>query len=146
MGLQPLAIQQRPELVKLHPHWVNSDVLHNANIDENLRRFFEVLKDRDVVFVGPDNLREVDIEYRVFQSVPIKDCWLKKDLIVASVLRILKDMNGAVVLFCASMAANVMIDEIYKEVGDKHTLIDAGSIFDVHVGNNIRSYHHKMKI
>ena len=45
--------------------------------------------------------------------------------------------------FSASMATNVMIDELYPIVGDKCWMIDFGSIWDPFIGNMIRSHHLK---
>ena len=45
--------------------------------------------------------------------------------------------------FSASMATNVIVDELHSVVGDKCWMIDFGSIWDPFVGNITRSYHHR---
>jgi len=45
----------------------------------------------------------------------------------------------------ASMATNVIVDELYDVIGDRCTMIDFGSIWDPFVGVMSRSYHREYK-
>ena len=45
----------------------------------------------------------------------------------------------------ASMATNVIVDELYDVIGDKCFMIDFGSIWDPFVGKMSRSYHREYK-
>lgn len=151
VGIQPLSMSHyRDEVVEfagdLDIDWVNSDVLHDANIKEQLKRFFDVLHDQQIIMIAPARLQGVPLSYGRFIEVPLKNCWLEKDKIEEKLFEILPQVDYAVLLFCAGMPTNVMIDDMYKYYGDKVTMIDTGSIFDVHCGFNTRSYHKKMKI
>ena len=42
------------------------------------------------------------------------------------------------------MMSNVLIDDLYNEFGNKHILLDMGSVFDPYVNKNTRSYHNKI--
>ena len=150
-GIQPLTMSHyRDEVVEfagdLDIDWVNSDVLHDANIKEQLKRFFNVLNDQPIIMIAPERLQELPFSYGRFIEVPLKNCWLEKERIEKELLKILPRLDYAVLLFCAGMPTNVMIDDLYKYYGKQVTMIDAGSILDVHCGFNTRSYHSKMKI
>ena len=41
-----------------------------------------------------------------------------------------------VVLFCAGMLSNSVIDELFPIVKDKHTLLDFGSVFDIFINDS----------
>jgi len=54
-----------------------------------------------------------------------------------------EEPKSFVILFCASMMSNVLIDELHnlaKQPTIDATLIDIGSVFDMYVGVNSRSY------
>jgi hypothetical protein len=151
MGIQPLTMSHYRDKVvdfagDLDIDWVNSDVLHDANIKEQLKRFFNVLRDQPVIMIAPTRLQDVPFHYGRFVEVPLKNCWLEKSRIEKELFEVLPQVGYAVLLFCASMATNVMIHDLYKYYGTQVTMIDAGSIFDPYCGFNTRRYHEKMKI
>ena len=83
--------------------------------------------------------------YNLFISIPEKDCWLDKDSVVNTIKNYINNWHkkNIIVLFCASMATNAMIDELYNW-NYKHTYLDMGSVFDPYVGVAKRSYHNKI--
>lgn len=124
--------------------WSNADCLHDASQGGDLIKFFKVLKTRTVVLVGPGYLEGFKPK-DFFIQVPDKNCWLEKDRIVEDVKQVLEDSHeDMVVLFVASMPANVMVDELYKIHGDKHTFIDVGSVLDPYAGVVTRGYHNQI--
>ncbi len=151
VGIQPLTMSHyRDKVVEfagdLDIDWVNSDVLHDANIKEQLKRFFNVLHDQPIIMIAPARLQELPLNYGRFVEVSLKNCWLEKTMIEKKLFEILPQIDYAVLLFCAGMPSNVIIDDLYKYYGDKVTMIDTGSIFDPYCHFNTRSYHKKMKL
>ncbi len=146
MGLQPLAVQQRPFLIELHPNWVNSDVLHNASIDEGLNTFYDAIKGKEIRLIAPEYLADIDLYFHWEEHilVPDVDCWMGYDRLLAVLKTMALDSNQ-IFLFCASMMTNVLIDDLYK-LNRNNTYIDCGSIFDVYVGKQTRTYHKKLCI
>ena len=51
--------------------------------------------------------------------------------------------DDIVFAFSASMATNVIVDEMYDEIGDQCWMIDFGSIWEPFVGKITRSYHRR---
>lgn len=151
VGIQPLTMSHYREQVvelagELDIDWVNSDVLHDANITEHLKRFLDALKDQPVILIAPERLEKVPFKYTHHIQIPLDNCWNAHGDIEDALYDILDDNSYHILLFCASMATNVMIHNLYQDFGKTATMIDAGSIFDVHCGFNTRSYHHKMQL
>lgn len=143
VGIQPLSVQGMPQVVEAYfGHFktlYNADVLHSASIDGLLGKFFNVLKGRYIILVGPAHL--ADLFDCVHVVIPSLNCWLTYQEIKEQINFHLVD--GAVVLFCASMMTEVLISD-FKE--RNCTMIDAGSVFDPYANVKSRSYHHKLKI
>jgi hypothetical protein len=134
--------------------WVASDIFHHASIKGNLQPLLEALDTRNVILVGGEHLKNYNKKYK-FIPVPRKNCWTdyKKTLtriqeyLLQNDADNLEEPKNYVILFCASMMSNVLIDDLHpiaEVVGV--TLIDIGSLFDPFVGVNSRAYHKKLKI
>lgn len=148
LGLQPLAVRIYGKHIEnltkqFELTWINSDVFHNANMDGSISKLWDCLGNKKVLIVGPKHLDSSNISKLFpfeFYQIPSKNCWIEHD-------RILNDLNETikedhVVLFCASMMTNVLVDELHE----KCTLIDFGSVLDPYVGVNSRRYHKKLNI
>ena len=151
MGLQNMAKRlsgpQIDDLLmknKVDIEWSNSDILHHASIKGKLSRLFETLNGKNIVMVGPKHLRQTSklFPYEQFIEVQKKNCWEKykhTNYLVTTAVK--KDADMKVVLFCASMMSNVLVDDMYKNFGNEHFFLDVGSIFEPYLGLSIRSYH-----
>ena len=92
---------------------------------------------RELILVGPKHLdRMFDAG---FIGVPDRNAWLDYKRVRSDLVDRLAAMIKPVVLFCAGMMSNVLIDDLSKE--DGVTLIDCGSVFDPYVGVCSRKYH-----
>ena len=143
IGLQNLAQRQRPEIIDLYTkghnlNWSASDIFHNASIKGRLVHFFNVLRNRRVILVGGKHLKGFrDWE---FIEIPQVNCWLSYEDTLAQLKETITD--DCIVLFCASMMSNVLIDDL----DGRCTLIDTGSVFDPYVGVKSRTYHKTLKV
>jgi len=151
MGMQNLAMTIRGDAINafnadLGIEWIDADCFHKASIKGFFDTFFEAIKDREVIMVAPERLKSLynDMQFRGFVEVPLVDCWHEKD----ATLNMINSMpfKDAVILFCAGMPTNVMIDELYQEHGKECTFLDMGSVFDPYCGYSTRSYHKKLEI
>lgn len=147
MGLQPLTIASQ-RIVDIHKdfpniNWVDADSIHNASIDGRMDQLFDALKDRNVILVGPQHLRQIANWYMIFVK-PV-NCWLHYQTTLEDITSEINRTDKPVVLLCASMMSEVLIDEIHGCFDDA-TCIDIGSAFDPYVGVKSRRYHHKLTI
>jgi hypothetical protein len=153
-ALQPRAIRSmRSELQKfltsndISLTWHNADVFHDSNKRGKLFNLISALRSMDVVMVGPEALRAIKdgvFGYRDFIEIPSKDCYLAKDEIRKSVLKIAGSHNHTVVAFSASMTTKILIYELFPLIGDSCWLIDFGSLWDIYVGIKSRNVYKKL--
>ena len=157
VGLQPLTLASDlwPRIQKDFPdvNWVDADCIHNASIDGRLHKLFKSLRavrkfgtgtHRQVMIVGPPYIATAANVLSIENyQLPTKNCWLEFDKVVAWINKTANRNAYPVVLLCASMMSEVIIDEFrYSEI----TFIDMGSVLDPYVGVKSRRYHHKLNI
>ena len=126
-----------------------ADILHTASIKGQLNLFFAALKTRkEIILVAPDYLRKIKnkIDYKHFVSVPVSNCWTESERIVSEIKVLITEFDNPIVLFVASMPANIMVDTLHKDVGQKVSLLDIGSVLDPYAGKHTRTYHNKIII
>jgi len=121
--------------------WVDADVFHNASINNTLGQFMDELSYRETVFVAPQYL--ASNIHDEFIAVPQLNGWLEHDRILKELKDVLDYCDNAVVVFCAGMMSNVLIDEMFH-FDPTHTYIDLGSALDPYAGVEKRSYHHQI--
>ena len=63
--------------------------------------------------------------------------------IIEDILNITNKKKDILFAFSASMATNVIVDELYPTIGQDCWMIDFGSIWEPYVGKFTRSYHHR---
>jgi hypothetical protein len=124
--------------------WVDGDVFLQRSAEGTLFPFIEILRERNVLYVGPSHLRSISpwvFPVVEFIEVPDKDCYLTKIDTEAKIIKSVSNHQIDIILFSASMATNVMIDDLYESVGMSCTMIDVGSLFDIYAGRKSRSTH-----
>jgi hypothetical protein len=147
VGIQPLMVQQGTwnKLISQREGYpkniYDADALHSASIDGKLSQFFDSLKDRHTILVGPGHLMKMNFTDHVL--IPNLNCWKDYDNILFRLDRALSVALNPVVLLCASMMSEVLIDDFSEE---DITMIDCGSVFDPLTGKLSRRYHHKLNL
>jgi hypothetical protein len=124
--------------------WVNSDIFHHASIKGYLKPFIDVVKGKNIIFVGPEYLESLSLFSFFPYYVPEKNAWLEYDKILFDLLELTKTGKG-IMLFCAGMTTNVLISNLWA-INKQWTYIDAGSVFDPYAGRQTRSYHKDLKL
>jgi hypothetical protein len=152
LGLQPLArrvFEGRIEewivsegLDRLH--WINADVLHRASIKRTLGGFIKALRDApSFAVVGPQHLETARpaLQFDHHLIVPATDCYLQKEQLIVESARMAASLPvGSVITFSATATANVLIDTLFSDFGDRLFLIDVGSLWDPYAGVMSRTY------
>ncbi len=124
--------------------WHNADVFHYANRAGQFFPMVETLRKMDVVLVGPAHLKPLNkhcLEYETFIEIPSQNCYLKLDQMKKAVFDYGAKKSGKVFAISASMAANVMIHDLYPNIGKENWLIDFGSVWDIYVGVKSREHY-----
>jgi len=117
---------------KLSGKYQYSDFLQAALRTDpiNFRKLVDILNSNKVIIVGPKYLSSISfIKYSHFIEVPTLNCYTEKDQIISKLKKTLT--SDYIVLFSASMATNVIIDQLHDEYGKNNFMIDAGSVWDI---------------
>lgn len=125
--------------------WVNAIIWEKLPVDGDLDKLIEQLEKMDFVIVSEASKMSLSIKYTDFIEIPKENCFLKKNEIKEQMIKMTEKYDNVVFGLSASMATNVIVDELYDVIGDKCFMIDFGSIWDPFVGNMIRSYHKEYK-
>lgn len=142
LGLQRLGAEQNadnPEFQRLRDmnQWVDNEVFSYASKDGKLGELRDALMDRNVIQVANGSLKPLWLA-DVFIEIPLINCWLKKDEILAAIRKHVK--TNDVIIYSSSMPTKYFIHELWKEFGDTITQLDTGSVWDVYVGRETRTY------
>lgn len=144
-GLQNLALNLWPEdienTIPADVNVVNSDMLHRLSEMGSLGDFFEVLKTRELILLGPEYLK--NLKFLKFDHVisPDPNSWDYCDELQLQIEEKLIGKTNPVILYSASIAAKIIIDRIYNKYGETLTQIDTGSLLDPYAGVCTREYH-----
>ena len=125
------------------PYPTDADMLHRASIRRLLTFFFDVLRGRKVLIIGPPHLKDLKVFPFQFLPIPAKNCWLS----YPSMLRAAQTWQCplSVVLVCAGMPAKCLIHDLWKH-NPQGTYIDCGSLLDPFAGVLSRTYHRKLRL
>jgi len=141
VGIQPLSVSQGLQKDYFDGMTLyNADVLHNASIKGLLQEFLEYTGWRKVILVGPKHL-EVLWEYMIL--IPDLNCWTEYPKIKKILHSRLRGERNWVVLLCASMMSEVLINDFKNS---PHTFIDMGSVLSPYAGVKNRRYHQTLEI
>jgi hypothetical protein len=144
LGIQNLAYtifgEQIDDIIK-DKNVCDSDILHRRSASDGIYSLFESFVDRDVILVGPKYLS--DISTFKFKHIETSELsvWLDIDQIKTDLMVCIDDSTNPIVLYSCSLAAKVIINDLYKLMGNSITQIDMGSLLDPYVGVYSRTYH-----
>jgi hypothetical protein len=133
---------QRNNLTDLR--WVESDVFHYGMIKGHQAEILTSVKKRKLLVVGPPHLKRLKnsgLPYWAFVEVPPRNCYLNVQDLYRQIVAAAEDQKDPLLIsISASMPAELLCDTLFKRFGNKHTIIDFGSLWDPLVGKLSRSY------
>ena len=122
--------------------WVNASIWESAAMSGNLKNFIEQLEKMDFIIVSELSKKKLPMNYSDFIEVPETNCFLDKERIKEEMILMSDKYKKPVFGLSASMATNVIVDELYDEIGDKCWMIDLGSIWEPFLKNPVHSRSH----
>ena len=161
LGMQNLGYTQRTEQINSFlktnnileaEHWSNADILHHASIKGKFSKFFEAINNvENVILVAPEYIMGIYkfMTYNKFVRVPEQNCFNAYNRIYDEIFTKIKmsdKQQHTVVLLVASMPANILVHDLFRNFGQTVSLLDIGSVLDPFVGKATRSYHRNMNI
>ena len=118
------------EKYNIEDNWVDARVWEESAMQDTISPLIEQLEQMDFIIVSEKSKRELPVKYKDFVEVPAVDCYLEKENIKKEIKNLTKKYDRPVFGFSASMATNVIVDELFEEIGDKCWMIDFGSIWE----------------
>jgi hypothetical protein len=124
----------------------SNPVLHNlVKHREAFLAFVEAINKHPQVIVGPPHLKPICsglLNCTTFIEIPEQNCYLARRKIRRQVTRAVTALGTGPVFisFSASMTTNVLIDDLFDRLGNQHWLFDAGSIWNLFVGDTSRRW------
>jgi|TARA_R110001583_G_scaffold16819_1_gene68744 hypothetical protein len=127
--------------------WVDASVWEEAAMAGEISPLINQLEQMNFIIVSEPSKRELPMKYTDFIEVPSTNCYLDKERIKQEIVEMCEKYDNPVFGLSASMATNVIVDELYPLIGDKCWMIDFGSIWEPFLNNPVhsRSYHRRYK-
>lgn len=124
-------------------NWFDADIFQRANWEGEFNLFINVVRKRKALFVGPPHLEKAVsgiFPGAAFLEIPPLNCFLAADQIEAAARQVIERQGSEIVLFSAGMTANILVDRLYRDWGQRLTLLDIGSVWDIYGGKKSREH------
>ena len=132
------------EMYEDKTHLTYASLFVNGNHEEVQRTLPQILKKKNVVFVGNANANVEQLHFDVSKHFKVgNNAWLHDYERIQELKEYISNFEGKglVFLFACGPLSNYLITEIWKENQD-HFLLDIGSAFDVYLYNRVtRGFH-----
>lgn len=123
--------------------WHDSEVFIDASTRGDLFPLVAALRKRRVLTVGPAHLRKHPAYDAVaFVETPAKDAYRALRRLYLEVMR--EAYKADVICFSAGPVAKILIHDLSPHLGQSHSLLDLGSVFDWYAGVDSRGYMRRM--
>ena len=127
----------------LSKKWYDARVWEDAAMSGEISSLISQLEEMNLIFVTEPDKQKLPIHRVGFIEIPSVNCFLARDQIKQAMLEVVERFDNPVFAFSASMATNVIIDQIYDQIGNDCWMIDFGSIWEPYIGKRTRSYHER---
>lgn len=115
---------------------------HTMSVEGRLREAIVQFQRHPFFVAGPEFYDQIADKLRWTGFYPTGlGVWDRRHVVLSQLQAALRPLKEpAVVLIAASMAANWLVCELYKEFGARHFLLDWGSVFDPYCGRMSRTF------
>jgi hypothetical protein len=112
---------------------------------EGLGRLFQSLSDKNIIIVGPEYLKRINIEYRSINYVvtPVRNSWETQEDIEKDLDQKISSAKDPVIIYACSVTGKMALVKMYFKYPEI-TQIDIGANLDPYAGEGCRPWHPKM--
>lgn len=124
-------------------HWISANIWLGASVKGRLNDFIATLQARPTwIVIGPEHLARTQPKLGFAQQIVVpKNSFVSRaDLLQQSLALASRLPQHSVITVSAGMTANLIVQGLYEQFGDRHTIIDTGSLWDPYAGVFSRSY------
>lgn len=153
LGMQPMVAADHAEPIRrflkdndlTDLSWVSGDIFHDEAKAGNLSEVMAALKGRRLLMIGSSHLTALSdgLQLGVERHIDVggSQVFERRERIVTDALWYLEGQQESfVVSVCAGMTANYIVHRLHQRMGDRHSIIDFGSLWDPLVGVKSRKY------
>jgi hypothetical protein len=112
---------------------------------EGLGRLFQSLSDKNIIIVGPEYLKRINIESRSINYVvtPVRNSWETQEDIEKDLDQKISSTKDPVIIYACSVTGKMALVKMYFKYPGI-TQIDIGANLDPYAGEGCRPWHPKM--
>ena len=112
---------------------------------EGLGRLFQSLSDKNIIIVGPEYLKRINIESRSINYVvtPVRNSWETQEDIEKDLDQKISSTKDPVIIYACSVTGKMALVKMYFKYPEI-TQIDIGANLDPYAGEGCRPWHPKM--
>jgi len=103
---------------------------------------------KEIIFIGGEHLESIIdfLPLKKYITISRTDAFSERKDIVKCILSEVEFNKNLIVIFCAGMTSNCVIDEVYPVVGAHVTMLDMGSVWDAYLGLETRQWIRRVPI
>lgn len=160
LGMQPYALKlmggqirawiAENNLWDLKWHVGDRLAMHTVNARGEFHRLTDVLREANVLMVGPSHLRKLKlrkvVNFLEFIDVPRTNAFLKLGRIGKAIRDAYSKLPKPLVIsISCGLPAGLLVDRLFPALGHDAFLLDMGSVFDNHCSIFSRSYMRRLR-
>lgn len=150
MGGQIRAWIAKNKLWDLKWHVGDRLAMHAINARGEFHRLVDVLREANVLMVGPSHLRKLKlrkvVNFLEFIDVPKTNAFLKLGRIAKAIRDAYSKLPKPLVIsISCGLPAGLLVDRLFPTLGRDAFLLDMGSVFDNHCDIFSRTYMHRLR-
>jgi hypothetical protein len=121
---------------------INSILFMHMYVYYGLNDFFESLRNRSVILVGPNHLKNLDFpcveKHHIITE--LTHSWEKQDKYEEALTLLLKQVKNPVIIYASSVTGKMLLSKMFFQYSDI-TQIDVGAALDPYAGAMSRPWH-----
>ncbi len=132
--------------------WYDADLLamHRVSGHGRIRGYFEALATRPVVMVGHPRLKKLKqrglVDFAAHIVTPVRDAFRALPDLKQKTLKAYSRLEPPVVIsISCGLPAGILVQRLFREIGQEAFIFDAGSVYDVYCGEPTRGYMRKLR-
>jgi len=127
--------------------WYDADLLamHKVSSRGKIQGYFEALATKPVVMVGPPHLQKLKqrglVDFAAHIVTPRRDAFQVLPDLKRKTLKAYSQLKPPVVIsISCGLPAGILVQGLFREIGQEAFIFDAGSVYDVYCGESSRKY------
>jgi hypothetical protein len=135
--------------VKSNVPWFDAQIWQRSfELGGFTQQVIKALTGKTIMFVGGDHLKSITdrISIKEFYEIPKIDAFNSIGFIKTDIQMFAEKYPRSIIILCAGMTSNCIIDDLFPVIGDRVTILDMGSVWDAYIGVESRRWIRRVSI